>query len=97
MICQDKQLAVFGKQLHKSHSRAVEAMQSISEATVNFSKNFSSHSSNCSQVVEDAGKTDENKLHEFEKKFEECAANEERIFLEKIAELLASSNARRKS
>ncbi|KAI4368806.1 hypothetical protein MLD38_017320 [Melastoma candidum] len=48
-------------------------------------------------VVIEAQTKNDQQLSELERKFEEFAANEERQMLEKIAELLASSNARKKS
>ncbi|KAK1589136.1 hypothetical protein Q3G72_030853 [Acer saccharum] len=93
---QEEKLASFAQQQRQAHSRAVENVRSVSKITVNFFKTLDSHASNLGQIVEEAQTVNDQKLSEFEKKFEDCAANEERQLLEKVAELLASSNARKK-
>ncbi|KAE8656849.1 putative nfrkb [Hibiscus syriacus] len=54
------------------------------------------HTSKLTKIVEEAQTLNDNKLSEFEKKFEECAINEEKQLLQKVAELLADSSARKK-
>ncbi|KAE8664973.1 P-loop containing nucleoside triphosphate hydrolases superfamily protein isoform 2 [Hibiscus syriacus] len=54
------------------------------------------HVSKLTKIVEEAQIMNDNKLSEFEKKFEECAANEEKQMLQKVAELLAASSVRKK-
>ncbi|KAL5765965.1 hypothetical protein ACOSP7_016582 [Xanthoceras sorbifolium] len=93
---QEEKLTAFAQQQREAHSRAVENARSVSTITVNFFKTLDSHASNLGQIVEEAQTVNDNKLSEFEQKFEECAAKEERQLLEKVAELLASSNARKK-
>ncbi|KAK0606176.1 hypothetical protein LWI29_034875 [Acer saccharum] len=93
---QEEKLTSFAQQQRQAHSRAVENVRSVSKITVNFFKTLDSHASNLGQIVEEAQTVNDQKLSEFEKKFEDCAANEERQLLEKVAELLASSNARKK-
>ncbi|KAI9196327.1 hypothetical protein LWI28_022970 [Acer negundo] len=93
---QEEKLTTFAQQQREAHSRAVENARSVSKITVNFFKTLDSHASNLGQIVEEAQTVNDQKLSEFEKKFEDCAANEERQLLEKVAELLASSNARKK-
>lgn len=93
---QEEKLTTFAQQQREAHSRSVENARSVSKVTVNFFKTLDMHASNLTKIVEEAQTVNDQKLFEFEKKFEECAANEERQLLEKVAELLASSNARKK-
>ncbi|KAB5520273.1 hypothetical protein DKX38_024592 [Salix brachista] len=93
---QQEKLSAFAQQQHKAHSRAVETAQSVSKTVVKFFKTLDVHASKLTQIVEEAQIVNDHKLSELEKKFEECAANEERQLVEKVAELLASSNARKK-
>ncbi|KAK9280536.1 hypothetical protein L1049_014228 [Liquidambar formosana] len=93
---QEEKLTAYAQQQREAHSRAVETTRSISKITVNFFKTLDMHASKLSQIVEEAQTVNDQKLFELEKKFEECAANEERQLLEKVAQLLASSNARKK-
>ncbi|CAK7331674.1 unnamed protein product [Dovyalis caffra] len=93
---QKKKLSAYAQQQHEAHSRAVETARSVSKITVKFFKTLDMHASNLTEIVEEAQIVNDHKLSELEKKFEECAANEERQLLEKMAELLASSNARKK-
>ncbi|XP_024019126.1 kinesin-like protein KIN-5D [Morus notabilis] len=94
---QEEKLSAYAQQHREAHARAVETARSISKITVNFFNTLDTHASNLTQIVEEAQSVNDRKLSEFEEKFEECAANEERQLLEKVAELLASSNARKKS
>ncbi|XP_065866985.1 kinesin-like protein KIN-5D isoform X2 [Euphorbia lathyris] len=93
---QEEKLTAFAKQQRQAHSRAVDTARSVSKITVNFFKSLDMHASNLTQFVEEAQTVNDQKLSELEKKFEECAANEERQMLAKVAELLANSNARKK-
>ncbi|KAF5744663.1 kinesin-related protein [Tripterygium wilfordii] len=93
---QERKLNTYAQQQREAHSRAVETARSVSKITVNFFKTLEMHVSNLSQIVEDSQIVNNQKLSELEKKFEECAANEERQLLDKVAELLASSNGRKK-
>ncbi|KAJ4725915.1 Kinesin-related protein [Melia azedarach] len=93
---QEEKLTEFARQQREAHSRAVENARSVSKITVNFFNTVDVHASHLTQIVEEAQTVNDEKLFEFEKKFEECAATEERQLLEKVAELLASSNARKK-
>ncbi|KAK4758242.1 hypothetical protein SAY87_019543 [Trapa incisa] len=70
----------------------VDSARFISKITVNFFKFLDMHVANLSQIVEEGHTVNNHKLAEFDKKFEECAAKEERELLEKVAELLESSN-----
>ncbi|KAM7278422.1 hypothetical protein ACFE04_005556 [Oxalis oulophora] len=93
---QEEKLTAYAKQQREAHYRAVETARSVSKITVNFFRTLDMHAENLTHIVEEAQTVNDTKLSELEKKFEECAANEERQLLEKVAELLASSNARKK-
>ncbi|WOG87544.1 hypothetical protein DCAR_0206772 [Daucus carota subsp. sativus] len=96
LYSQEDKMTSYAQQQREAHSRAMETTRSISQITVNFFNTLDTHASNLSQIVEEAQTDNDQKLSELEKKFEECAANEERQLLEKVAELLASSNSRKK-
>ncbi|KAL2508497.1 P-loop containing nucleoside triphosphate hydrolase superfamily protein [Forsythia ovata] len=93
---QDNKLTAYAKQQREAHTRAVATTRSISQINVNFFKTLDMHAIELGQIVEEAQVVNDQKLSDLEKKFEECAANEERQILEKVAELLAGSNARKK-
>lgn len=93
---QENKLNTFAEQQRQAHSRAVTTTRSISQITVNFFRTLDLHVSKLGHIVEEAQLDNDKKLSDFEMKFEECAANEERRLLEKVAELLAASNARKK-
>ncbi|XP_022731716.1 kinesin-like protein KIN-5D [Durio zibethinus] len=93
---QEEKLIAFAQQQREVHSRAVDNARSISKITVNFFETLDMHASKLTKIVEEAQTVNGNKLSEFEKKFEECAANEEKQLLQKVAELLAGSSARKK-
>ncbi|KAK6144525.1 hypothetical protein DH2020_021345 [Rehmannia glutinosa] len=93
---QERKLIAYSQQQQEAHRRAVESTRSISKITVNFFNTLDGHASNLGQIVEETQTTNDQKLSELEKKFEECAADEEKQLLAKVAELLAGSNARKK-
>ncbi|XP_038993034.1 kinesin-like protein KIN-5D [Hibiscus syriacus] len=93
---QEEKLIAFAQQQRKAHSRAVDNARSISKITVNFFATLDMHAFKLTKIVEEAQTLNDNKLSEFEKKFEECAANEEKQLLQKVLELLADSTARKK-
>ncbi|KAE8693137.1 P-loop containing nucleoside triphosphate hydrolases superfamily protein isoform 2 [Hibiscus syriacus] len=93
---QEEKLTVFARQQHEAHSRAVDNARLISKITANFFETLDMHASKLTKIVEEAQIMNDNKLSEFEKKFEECAADEEKQLLQKVAELLAGSSARKK-
>lgn len=93
---QESKLIAFAQQQREAHQRAVTTTRSIAQITVNFFKTLDVHVSQLGQIVEESRMVNDKQLSDLEKKFEECAANEERQLLEKVAELLASSNVRKK-
>ncbi|XP_024968259.1 kinesin-like protein KIN-5D [Cynara cardunculus var. scolymus] len=93
---QENKLATYAQEQREAHARAVETSRSISNITTNFFVTLDMHATKLTQIIEEGQTVNDQKLSELEKKFEECAANEERQLLEKVAELLAVSNARKK-
>ncbi|KAK4793058.1 hypothetical protein SAY86_023493 [Trapa natans] len=94
---QEEKLIAFAQQQRQARARGVDSARFISKITVNFFKFLDMHVANLSQIVEEGHTVNNHKLAEFDKKFEECAAKEERELLEKVAELLESSNKRKKN
>ncbi|KAJ7980926.1 Kinesin-like protein [Quillaja saponaria] len=92
---QEEKLTAYADQQRQAHARAVETTRSVSKITVDFFETLDMHASSLTQIVEEAQTVNNKELCELETKFEECAANEERQLLEKVADLLASSNARK--
>ncbi|KAM7468134.1 hypothetical protein LguiB_015696 [Lonicera macranthoides] len=93
---QEQSIATFAQQQHENQLRTYETTQLISRVAVNFFKTINTYVSKVTQMVEEAQRINKQKLYALEKKYEEYADNEERQLLDKMAELLASSNARKK-
>ncbi|KAL9322822.1 hypothetical protein ACSQ67_010875 [Phaseolus vulgaris] len=93
---QEANLTAYARQQQEAHARAVESTRAVSKITVNFFETIDRHASSLTRIVEEAQLVNDQKLCELEKKFEECTAYEEKQLLEKVAEMLASSNARKK-
>lgn len=93
---QEANVTAFAHQQREAHSRAVETTRSVSKITMKFFETIDRHASSLTQIVEETQFVNDQKLCELEKKFEECTAYEEKQLLEKVAEMLASSNARKK-
>ncbi|URE19822.1 KISc [Musa troglodytarum] len=93
---QEDKLLAFAQQQREGHLRTVEATRSISKITSNFFHTLDVHASTLTKILKESQTVQDKRLHELEKKFEECAANEEKQLLEKVAEMLASSSARKK-
>ncbi|CAH1418273.1 unnamed protein product [Lactuca virosa] len=96
LYVQENKLTAYAQQQREAHSRAVETSRSISKTTMSFFDTLDMHATKLTKIVEDGQTVNDQKLFDFERKFEECAANEEKQLLEKVAELLAVSNARKK-
>ncbi|KVH88474.1 hypothetical protein Ccrd_026745 [Cynara cardunculus var. scolymus] len=96
LYSQENKLTAFAQQQREAHSRAVETSRSISNTTMNFFDTLDTHATKLTKIVEEGQTANDQKLFELERKFEECTANEERRLLEKVAELLAVSNATKK-
>ncbi|CAN0926737.1 Kinesin-like protein KIN-5D [Linum grandiflorum] len=93
---EDEKLAEYAQQQHEAHSKTLKMTKTISEAIMSFTGKLSMHSSNLSRIAEETQITTGEKLYQLEKEFELNAALEKDLLLEKIAELLDSSNARKK-
>lgn len=93
---QEANVTAFAHQQREAHARAVETTRSVSKITMKFFETIDRHASSLTQIVEETQFVNDQKLCELEKKFEECTAYEEKQLLEKVAEMLASSNARKK-
>ncbi|KAJ4772770.1 Kinesin-like protein KIN-5A [Rhynchospora pubera] len=93
---QEEKLVQFAEKQRQGYLRAVEATRGISGITSSFFDSLDVHASNLSSILDESQTMQNSQLLDLEKKFEECAANEERQLLEKVAEMLASSNARKK-
>ncbi|KAG1337970.1 kinesin-like protein KIN-5A [Cocos nucifera] len=94
---QEEKLSAFARQQREGFVRAVETTRSISKITTDFFQTLDVHASKLNKILEESQTVHDQKLFELEKKFEECAATEERQLLEKVAEMLASSSARKKT
>ncbi|KAJ4903174.1 P-loop containing nucleoside triphosphate hydrolases superfamily protein [Raphanus sativus] len=93
---QEEKLSAFTQQQRDLHSRSMESAKSVSEVMLDFFKTLDTHAAKLTKLADDAQNVNEQKLSAFTKKFEESIANEEKQMLEKVAELLASSHARKK-
>jgi kinesin family protein 11 len=93
---QEEKLSAFTQQQRDLHSRSMDSAKSVSTVMLDFFKTLDTHANKLTKLAEDAQNVNEQKLSAFTKKFEESIANEEKQMLEKVAELLASSNARKK-
>ncbi|GER34434.1 kinesin-related protein-like [Striga asiatica] len=96
LICQENKLTTYAQQQREAHSNAIESTRSIAQIAVDLFKNLSAHALKVDKIMKEEQTTNEYKLSELEKKFEECVALEERQLLATVAELLADSNARKK-
>lgn len=92
---QEDKLNAFARQQREGHLRTVEATRSISNTTIDFFDTLDIHVSKLSKILEQTQASQYQQLSELERKFEECAANEEKQLLAKVAEMLASSSARK--
>ncbi|XP_010542610.1 PREDICTED: kinesin-like protein KIN-5A [Tarenaya hassleriana] len=93
---QEEKLSDFAQQQRDLHSRSLESTRSVSTVMLEFFKTLDMHASKQKELAHEAQSVNEQKLSTFQKQFEESIANEEKHLLEKVAELLASSNARKK-
>ncbi|CDO97922.1 unnamed protein product [Coffea canephora] len=80
---QESKLIAFAQQQREAHQRAVTTRRSIAEITANFLKTLDAHVSQIGRIVEESQTVNDKQLSDLEKKFKECAANEERQLLER--------------
>ncbi|KAK3139134.1 hypothetical protein QOZ80_5AG0378360 [Eleusine coracana subsp. coracana] len=94
---QELNFANFFKQQHEELSRNLERSKSVSTTTVNFFRTIDAHTLVLIKILEESQSAHKKQLLELQKKFEVVAADEEKYLMEKIAGLLAESNARKKN
>ncbi|GJM88218.1 hypothetical protein PR202_ga04256 [Eleusine coracana subsp. coracana] len=108
---QELNFANFFKQQHEELSRNLERSKSVSTTTVNFFRTIDAHTLVLIKILEESQSAHKKQLLELQKKFEVIfaeaayfvnsalvvAADEEKYLMEKIAGLLAESNARKKN
>ncbi|KMZ64308.1 Kinesin-related protein-like [Zostera marina] len=96
-LCEhEERLSLFAQQQRESHIKAVETARSISKISTDFFSTLDLHMVNLTRIMEETQTAQDQKLCELEKKFEDCAANEEKQLLEKVASMLANSSSRKK-
>ncbi|PWA73788.1 kinesin motor domain-containing protein [Artemisia annua] len=93
---QEQSIATFWKQQHESQLRAYQTTQSASSVTMNFFNTMSNDIFRVIEMVEDARTKYDQQLSDFKIKFEDYANGEDKQLLDKMAELLVSSNAKKK-
>lgn len=86
----------FAEQQQEAHTRTLRATRLISGTLGKFFQNLSMSFEKLTLLVEETQRKNDRELCAFERQLEESADNEDRIMLEKVAELLASSNARKR-
>ncbi|KAF7113545.1 hypothetical protein RHSIM_RhsimUnG0121300 [Rhododendron simsii] len=90
-----EKIVVFAQQQHEAHNRTLRATRLIAATLGKFFQSISMSFENLTLLVEEAHKTNDQELCAFEKQLEE-SANEDRQLLDKVTEMLASSNARKR-
>ncbi|CAL1399189.1 unnamed protein product [Linum trigynum] len=95
LFTEEEKLAKYAQQLHETQSKTLLMTKSMTEAMTSFTSKLGIHVSNLSRIAEETQLTTGRKLYELEKEFEVSAALEKDLMLEKIAEILDSSNARK--
>lgn len=92
---QEATMALYAQQQREAIQRTIESTRVISKVNTDFFATLESHASKLSQFVEEMQIVHDKKLEDLERKFEECAANEEKKLLENFAKMLAASTARK--
>ncbi|KAH7656831.1 Plus-end-directed kinesin ATPase protein [Dioscorea alata] len=93
---QEDKLVAFTHLQHEAHLRAIKATQSIAKLSTDFFSTLDTLVSKISDNLEETQMVQDRKFIEFTEKFEESTLNEEKQLLEKVAEIIASSNTRKK-
>ncbi|KAF3329937.1 kinesin-related protein-like protein [Carex littledalei] len=93
---QEEALNSFIEQQHQRTLSTIEATRSISKVTEDFFDTLDTQTSKFCTILEDSRAVNNEQFSQFQKKFEDCAAEEEKYLLEKVAELMADSNSRKK-
>ncbi|KAI8013903.1 Kinesin-like protein KIN-5A [Camellia lanceoleosa] len=92
---QEEKIDVFAQHQHEVHSRTLQMTRLISSTILNFFDSLSLDFSKLTLLMEEARTVNDQELYALEKKFKEYAVNEERQLLDKVAEMLATSTARK--
>ncbi|KAF8646114.1 hypothetical protein HU200_065960 [Digitaria exilis] len=94
---QEMKFGTFIEQQHEELSRNLERTKSISATTMNFFGTIDSHALELKKVLEESHMAHQKQLFQLQNKFEVIVADEEKYLMEKVAGLLAESNARKKN
>lgn len=94
---QEEGLTTLVEQQHEELTRNVERTKSISATTMNFFGTIDAHALELKRILEESQASHQKQLLQLQTKFEVCAADEEKYLMEKVAGLLAESNARKKN
>ncbi|KAG2538638.1 kinesin-like protein KIN-5A [Panicum virgatum] len=94
---QEMSFGTFIEQQHEELSRNLARMKSVSATTMNFFRTIDSHALELKKVLEESQMAHQKQLFQLQKKFEVIVADEEKYLMEKVAGLLAESNARKKN
>ncbi|XP_058214958.1 kinesin-like protein KIN-5D [Rhododendron vialii] len=90
-----EKIVAFAQQQHEAHTRTLRETRLIAATLGKFFQSISMSFENLTLLVEEAHKTNDQELCAFEKQLEE-SANEDRQLLDKVTEMLASSNDRKR-
>ncbi|KAL4198691.1 hypothetical protein AMTRI_Chr03g141330 [Amborella trichopoda] len=92
---QEKLLEFSAHQQEEALQRSLVSTQLISKTTVDFLENLHTNASMINKVLDESQTEKSRKLADFEKAFKQNSAEEDKMVLEKIAKLLATSSARK--
>ncbi|KAH9326557.1 hypothetical protein KI387_006735 [Taxus chinensis] len=92
---QESGMTSYAQQQRKALLRTIESTRVISKINTDFFATLERHASKLNRFVEDMQRVHDKKLEDLEKKYQECAVYEEKQLLDKFAEMLASSTARK--
>lgn len=92
---QECTMASYAEQQREAIQRTVDSTRVISKINIDFFATLEKHASKLNCFVEDMQRVHDKKLEDLEKRYQECAVNEEKQLLDKFAKMLASSTARK--
>lgn len=92
---QEEKMSTYAYEQKERITRTVESTRLISKTIADFFENIHTHASSLNHIVEESQTVHDKNLGELKKSYEELVAKEEKHTLEKISEILASSNARK--
>ncbi|KAL6640614.1 hypothetical protein ACP70R_021737 [Stipagrostis hirtigluma subsp. patula] len=94
---QEANYTTFIEQQHEGLSTNLERTKSVSATTMNFFRTIDTHALQLTKILEESQMAHKKQLFQLQKKFEVFVADEEKYLMEKVAGLLAESNARKKN